>query len=54
VTGSVGAAEDAARRIPHYGRYSLLVFRNGQNQIKSTWEPVKSPLKYLFVEEAAQ
>jgi len=54
VTGSVGAAEDAARRIPHYGRYSLLVFRNGQNQIKSTWEPVKSPLKYLFDEEAVQ
>jgi hypothetical protein len=54
LTGSVAAAQDAARRIPHYGRYSVLVFRNGKNQVKSTWEPVKSPLKYIFVMDAAR
>lgn len=46
--GSDAAARDVARRIPHYGRYSYLAFRNGQNQVKSTWEPASSPLKIRF------
>ena len=46
--GSIAAAEDTAHRIPHYGRYSYLVFRDGQNRIKATWEPANAPLKTLF------
>lgn len=48
--GSPSAARDAARRIPHYGRYSYLAFRDGRNQVKSTWEPASSPLKIFFNE----
>ncbi|MDT8443235.1 MAG: M1 family aminopeptidase [Desulfuromonadales bacterium] len=49
--GSLDAAQDAARRIPHYGRYSYLAFRNGRNQAKATWETERSPLKLLFEKE---
>ena len=45
---SVAAAQDTARRIPHYGRYSYLLFRDGQNRIKATWEPENSTLQVLF------
>ena len=48
LAGSLAAARDTARRIPHYGRYSVLVFRAGRNLVKSTWEPVESPLKVTF------
>jgi CheY-like chemotaxis protein len=51
--GSVNAALDTARRIPHYGRYSALVFRGGRNLVKSTWQPVQSPLKLLFKKDSA-
>jgi hypothetical protein len=51
--GSIDAARDAARRIPHYGRYSVLVFQNGKNQVKSTWTPARSPLTFLFDEGSA-
>jgi aminopeptidase N len=50
--GSLAAARDTARRIPHYGRYSTLAFHKGRNQVKSTWEPVRSPLKMLFAKDA--
>ena len=46
--GSVAAAQDTARRIPHYGRYSYLLFRDGQNRIKATWEPENSTLQVIF------
>jgi hypothetical protein len=46
--GSLAAAEDTARRIPHYGRYSYLVFDQGRNQLKATWEPDAFPLKLVF------
>lgn len=49
--GSLAAAQDTARRIPHYGRYSYLAFRNGRNQVKATWETERSPLKLLFEKE---
>jgi hypothetical protein len=49
--GSLAAARDTARRIPHYGRYSTLTFQKGRNQVKMTWDPVGSPLKRLFVED---
>ncbi len=49
--GSTAAAQDTARRIPHYGRYSYLVFNGGRNHLKATWEAARSPLKRLFAEE---
>lgn len=49
--GSLAAARDTARRIPHYGRYSYLVFSAGRNQIKATWETESSSLKTLFEKE---
>ncbi len=52
--GSVAAAKDTARRIPHYGRYSYLTFRDGRNLLKMTWEPVNSPLQVLFEKDDAQ
>lgn len=41
-------ARDVARRIPHYGRYSYLAFKDGQNLTKRTWSPQESPLKVLI------
>ncbi len=37
-----------ARKIPHYGKYSYLVFRSGVNQAKGTWSVSASPLTYVF------
>lgn len=34
---SAEAAGAALRKIPHYGKQSLLVFSNGVNRVKSTW-----------------
>lgn len=45
---SPGAAEDAARRIPHYGKYSYLVFFEGANREKGIWDPQDSPLIHNF------
>jgi hypothetical protein len=49
--GSLAAARDTARRISHYGRYSTLAFNKGRNQVKTTWDPVGSPLKRLFTKD---
>ena len=45
---SLEAAEDAARRITHYGRYSYLAFKDGRNKIKKTWPATESPLIYTW------
>jgi hypothetical protein len=50
--GSPAAARDTARRISHYGRYSTLAFHKGRNLVKTTWDPVGSPLKMLFTKDA--
>jgi len=42
------AAQTAVRKIPHYGKYSVLVFRQGANQVKTTWQPEISPLIHSF------
>ena len=42
------AARRALRKIPHYGKYSALVFRQGINQAKATWQVTHSPLIYDF------
>jgi hypothetical protein len=45
---SAEAASEAARKIPHYGQYSYLVFREGINEIKGTWPAGRSPLVHEF------
>lgn len=42
------AAQAAVRKIPHYGKYSVLVFRQGANQVKKIWQTEKSPLILSF------
>jgi hypothetical protein len=43
-TLSPEAADEAALKIPHYGRYRYLAFSNGQNRIKGTWAVDDSPV----------
>jgi len=50
---SVEGAASGVRKIPHYGKFSYLVFVGGVNQAKGTWPSGKSPLvKVLSVKEA--
>jgi aminopeptidase N len=42
------AAAMAARKIPHYGKYSYLVFSEGTNRAKGTWEATASPTAHEF------
>lgn len=42
---SSAAARKVARKVPHYGRYSYLVFKDGANIVKGTNEPAQSPLR---------
>ena len=48
---SPSAAAAAGRKIPHYGKYSYLVFSDGENRSKGTWEPVDSPMVHRFKAE---
>jgi hypothetical protein len=41
---SAEAAEQVDRKITHYGQYSYLLFKNGQNRIKGNWQAAESPL----------
>lgn len=43
-TLSAEAADQAALKIPHYGRYSYLAFSDGQNRVKGTWKVNASPV----------
>lgn len=47
----MGSAEEAARKITHYGKYSYLGFESGANTVKGVWEPRESPLSIDFEEE---
>jgi hypothetical protein len=38
----------AARKIPHYGKYSYLAFSEGTNRAKGTWEATASPTVHVF------
>jgi len=40
-----------ARKIPHYGRYSYLVFAGTTNQVKGVWPAASSPLIHVWPEE---
>ena len=37
-----------ALKIPHYGKYSYLVFQDGVNRVKGTWPALTSPLTHVF------
>ncbi len=41
-------ARAVARKIPHYGKYSYLVFDGENNVLKGTWPPDESPLVHTF------
>ena len=41
-------ADAVIRKIPHYGKYSYLVFRKAQNRDKGTWPVTASPLIHRF------
>ncbi len=43
--------ESVARKVPHYGKYSYLTFRRGQNADKGTWPTNDSPLLHRFAQE---
>lgn len=42
--GSERHRDTVARKIPHYGRYSYLVFEGFDNRLKGVWENAASPL----------
>jgi len=45
-------AETVARKATHYGKYSYLVFQNGQNREKGFWQVEDSPLIYHWNQKA--
>ncbi len=45
---SPSAAREAARKIPHYGKYSYLVFDGGRNLAKGTWTANEGPTVHEF------
>ncbi len=45
-------ADTVARKITHYGKYSYLAFRDGQNRHKGFWSITKSPLEYRWSDGA--
>jgi Peptidase family M1 domain len=46
--GSQHHLETIARKIPHYGRYSYLVFAETTNRIKGIWPTASSPLVHVW------
>lgn len=48
LAGSTAAAETAAPKIPHYGKYSYLAFAAGSNVAKGIWPVTISPLIHEF------
>ncbi|MEJ2726903.1 MAG: M1 family aminopeptidase [Deltaproteobacteria bacterium] len=47
-------AENVARKITHYGKYSYLAFENGQNRAKGFWPITHSPLEYRWKDEGVK
>ncbi len=47
-------AENVARKITHYGKYSYLAFENGQNRAKGFWPVEQSPLEYRWKPAGAE
>jgi hypothetical protein len=51
-----GQDEDRMRiatKVPHYGKYSYLVFERARNVVKATWPVNDSPLVYIWGDEPA-
>ncbi len=44
IPGRLDLAKSLSTKIPHYGKYSYLVFNGTRNQVKGTWTVVNSPL----------
>ena len=40
--------ENAGVKLPHYGKYSWVIFQGVERWERGTWEAVNSPLKYTF------
>ena len=47
-------AENVARKITHYGKYSYLAFENGHNRAKGFWPIEHSPLEYRWDHETGE
>jgi hypothetical protein len=47
-------AENVARKITHYGKYSYLAFEDGQNRAKGFWPTEQSPLEYRWKDERVE
>ncbi|WP_432822698.1 M1 family metallopeptidase [Trichloromonas sp.] len=52
ISGSADSAKIAGRKIPHYGKYSYLVFEQGSNRIKGTWTSPGSKTIHEFPPES--
>jgi len=52
---TAAAADSLARKLPHYGKYSWLVFNgdSADNEGKGEWTPGDSPLRHVFDPAAA-
>lgn len=48
--GPAAAAEAAAAKITHYGRYSYLTFQDGRNREKGSWAVNRSPVSHRWNE----
>ncbi len=48
IPGRLDAAASVSTKIPHYGKYSYLVFNEAGNQVKGTWNAVNSPLSVTW------
>jgi hypothetical protein len=46
--GPPSAAEIAAAKITHYGRYSYLAFKDGQIKDKGSWAVTRSPVVHRW------
>ena len=44
IPGRLDPAKSLSTKIPHYGKYSYLVFKETRNQVKGTWTITDSPL----------
>ncbi|MEW8505313.1 MAG: M1 family aminopeptidase [Candidatus Thiodiazotropha sp.] len=54
VGSSAAATSRLARKLPHYGKYSYLVFKGDKAQIalKGEWSVTQSPLRFNFAKES--
>ena len=43
-------AEEVARKVTHYGKYSYLAFQKGSNRDKGFWSTEQSPLEYRWLQ----